>query len=72
MNLLPKFKEPIMVYFKKFLGYGHRCSNCDRTGKLIEAFVNEFSFDLVKFQCRGCKKCWVIEFKNNEIKNLVS
>lgn len=71
MNLLPKFRKTIMKYFKKTLGYGYRCSKCDRNARIIEAFVNDYAFDYVKFQCHKCKRIWGIEFKNNEIKELV-
>jgi len=71
MNLLPKFRKTIMEYFKKTLGYGYHCSKCDRNARISEAFVNDFAFDYVKFQCPGCKKTWGIQFKNNEITELV-
>lgn len=72
MNLLPKFRKTVMVFFKKTLGYGYYCSKCNRNARISECFSHEYCFDYVKFQCPRCKRTWVIEFHNNEIRNLIN
>lgn len=71
IELAPKIRKKIMDFFKKQLGYGYRCSNCDRNARIIEVSADEFAFDYVKFCCPGCHKRWILELHQNEIKDLV-
>ena len=72
MNLVPKYRKEIMKFFKKTLGYGYRCTICDRNARICEAFTLDDGFDYVTFRCPGCKGCWSMEFKNKEIGKLVA
>jgi len=71
MNLLPKYRNAIMKYFKKKLGYGYYCRECKRNARILQAYINPFSSDMVMFRCPGCRKTWGMEFKNDEMKGIV-
>lgn len=71
MNLIPKFRKSIMCFFKK-RGYGYYCRKCRRNARISSAYADEHCFDYVSFRCPGCKRTWGIEFKNNEIKDLIA
>ena len=71
-ELVPKIRKKIMSFFKKQLGYGYRCSKCDRNARIIQISTSEFGFDYVSFKCPGCHKTWGMEFKEKEIRKLLA
>lgn len=50
--------QKIHTYFRKVLGYGNKCSKCQKQGQMTMITENS-----VTFRCQPCKFNWIFQSK---------
>jgi len=49
----------LLIEFFSVLGYGNKCTNCHKPGK-----IKKVTKSLINFQCASCKLSWAFEMSS--------
>ncbi len=64
MAVSKKILQTLWVFVKNELGYGYKCSTCNKQGRMN--YFGAGSYPIIGFFCDDCDFGWSIEFLNNE------
>lgn len=64
-------RKKILMYYKVFLEWGYKCSECKKLG-IIQNVHSTDSCDYVNWSCKHCKKTWGHEFDDLAIRRVMN